>query len=150
MMIVGCVGGVCWWSSCSAADEEIQKADLTAVQGVWERTLADGSGKVVGRATKNIQGDVETITYYDNAGSVLRAHRVKIAVLREGPVRVFQYREPEIVAGPGQGEKLPDVVGRYIYKVQGDVFVEIQGVLTDEEQRAATMLEWKRLPLKDA
>ncbi|MBP89021.1 MAG: hypothetical protein CMJ64_20290 [Planctomycetaceae bacterium] len=103
-------------------------ADLQAVQGLWERSLRDREGNVVGRATKHVQKNNETVTYYDSDANVLQAHRVEIVLRREGGVRHFMHSPIQIIAGPNKGARSQQG-GGYIYKIEGDRFLEIQGIL---------------------
>jgi hypothetical protein len=133
--------------SVSAQDDVGEKKpedlDLAAIQGLWERDLEDKQGNVAGRATKLIEGRTETITYYDRDGKLLQAHRVEITLTREGGVRHFKHSEIEIIAGPRKGLK-SDRRGGYVYKVRGDRFYEIQGVLVQEDQDPLGVLVWQR------
>ena len=136
------------------ADDDVREqkpedVDLAAVQGLWERDLKDDRGETVGRATKLIEGRTETITYYDNSGKLLQAHRVKITLRRDGGVRLFEHSEIEIIAGPRKGLK-SDRGGGYLYKVQDDKFFEIQGALIRDEQEPLGILVWNKKEAKEA
>lgn len=123
------------------SDEKQAQQDLKQIQGIWVRTERSGlfSSR---RITKNIQGDRETVTYYNSDGSVEHAHAVTFAVRRAGPVRIFSFSDQEMTAGPDQGKKT-DARGEYVYKVVGETFVEIWGVLGDED-RDPEVLRWQR------
>jgi hypothetical protein len=132
-----------------AAEAESNAVDLQAVQGLWERPLRDQDGNVVGRATKHVQKNNETVTYYDRDGNVLHAHRVQIMLRREGGVRHFLHSPKEIIAGPEKGKK-SDRGGGYIYKIEGDRFLEIRGIQIGEERERAGILVWTRKDAKEA
>lgn len=126
-----------------------EEADLAAVQGMWERDFTDQAGKIVGRAVKHIEGRRETVTYYDSDDKVLQAHRVEIKLRREGGVRLFEHSEIEIIAGPRKGLK-SDRRGAYVYKVEGDRFLEFQGILIRDAEQRADIRVWNRKEAKAA
>jgi len=132
-----------------AADEEVgeltpEAADLAAVQGLWERDRKDDQGNVAGRVTKLIDGRTETVSHYDGDGQLMQSHRVEITLTREGGVRHFGHSEIEYIAGPNKGRK-SDRRGGYVYKLQGDKFYEIHGVLVRDDQEPLGVLVWKRV-----
>ncbi|MBT4866970.1 MAG: hypothetical protein HON53_17845 [Planctomycetaceae bacterium] len=118
--------------------------DLAAVQGRWERPLTDNNGNVVGNAVKEIKGDIETISYFDAAGQLRHAHKVKVKLKRLGRARLFSYTNIGITAGPNKGRKV-EGGGSYLYKVEGDKFLEITNALVGEEKDELTVLTWKRV-----
>src|SRR5438105_14275991 len=64
--------------------------DLAQIQGFWERkTGEDVPG--IARATKEIRGSHETVTYYGEGDKVLRAHEVDLKVERRAGIRIFTY-----------------------------------------------------------
>ncbi len=116
--------------------------DLKEIQGTWVRTERSGlfsSRKIA----KVIRGDQETVTYYDSNGAVERAHQVKIALRRAGPVRIFAFSDHTFVAGPDKGKKT-GYEAEYIYKLVDDTFVEIWGVLDPGDQEP-DVKRWKRV-----
>ena len=118
--------------------------DLAAVQGRWERPLTDNNGNVVGNAVKEIQGEIETISYFNAAGQLVHSHKVKVELKRLGRVRLFSYTFMAITAGPDKGRKV-NGGGSYLYKVQGDCFLEITNALVGEEKDEFNVLTWKRV-----
>jgi hypothetical protein len=111
--------------------------------------LRNRDDQVVGRATKHVQKNHETVTYYDSDGNVLQSHRVVIVLRREGGVRHFLHSPIEIIAGPNKGAK-SDEGGGYVYKIEGDRFLEIQGILVGEERQPVQILVWTRKEVEDA
>jgi|GEM_PF-2145608 hypothetical protein len=138
----------------SAADETKSKEqpkpktpvemDLAAVQGRWERPMTDNNGNAVGRAVKEIKGEIETISYFDAAGRLFHAHTVKVELKRLGPARLFSYTDYTITGGPDKGRKIKGS-GSYLYKVQGDHFLEITNALVGQEKDELSVLAWKRV-----
>ena len=57
----------------AALGGKAEELDLAAVQGTWERKAAPEAYGDVRRATKEINGSHEMVTFYDAAGAVLRA-----------------------------------------------------------------------------
>jgi hypothetical protein len=115
--------------------------DFDAIQGLWVRTERVG---LFGsrRITKEVKGDTETLTYYDNEGNVAQAHTVKVKLRRAGPIKVFVFTDQEFTAGPNAGQKMPHAIP-YVYKLVGNTFVEIWGVL-EAEDREFEVLRWER------
>ncbi len=115
------------------SEEQLLNKDRLEIQGIWSRSERSG---LFGsrRITKEIHGDRETVTYYDSDGNVESADNVKFTLRRAGPIRIFSFSEQEFTAGPQKGQKSNATV-EYVYKIVGDKFVEIWGVLspTDDE-----------------
>jgi len=121
---------------------EAPAEDLKAIQGLWsrkERTGLFGSRQI----TKQIEGDVETVTYYDYRGNVERANTVKVKLRQAGPIRLFVFTDYKVIKGPSTGYQA-DWERTYIYKVVDDTFVEIWGVLGDKDEELK-VLRWRRL-----
>jgi hypothetical protein len=115
--------------------------DLEQIQGQWTRTERTGLfGRQ--RVTKEIEGDLETVTYYDSSDEVSSAHTVKVQLRRAGPIKVFLFKDQTFTAGPNKGEK-QEGTAAYVYKVVGDTFIEIWGVL-DEGDATLRVLRWTR------
>lgn len=110
--------------------------DLQLVQGTWERELHPEERDKVNyrRVVKQIEGNAETVTYYDEAGKVTRAHTVEFKLERHGPVRVFTFWNQEVTAGPDKGKRYPDARS-YVYRVTNDTFDEVWGFLAGQERR---------------
>jgi len=129
-------------------EDETTRRDLDAVQGKWERPLPDQTGRVIGRAVKEIEGTKETISYFGPNGEVLQVHTVKITLERTPNVMVFHHSGIEITAGPNKGKKSPHP-GAYLYKVEGDTFLEIQGLMIQEKSETMKVLKWQRVVEED-
>ncbi len=123
--------------------EKVQiEKDLAELQGTWFREMRSGIfGKR--RITKHIEGDRETITEYDEDGEVQDSYSVKVTLRRAGPIRVFMYSDWVVESGPDKGNKLENR-GAYVYKVVDDKFVEIWGVLGEEDSEIS-VLRWQRV-----
>ena len=80
-------------------------AELIKVQGLWERkTGEDVPG--LHRATKEIKGTHEVITYYGVGDEILAAHEVDFRLeVREG-MKIFTFFNREATARSGQGAKI--------------------------------------------
>ena len=118
-------------------------AHLEQIQGLWTRTEKTSFFSSQ-RIAKEIKGDVETLTTYDSDGNVLSAHTVKIKLALAGPIRVFVFSDLKYTEGPNKGKKA-DGTQAYIYKVVGDKFIEVWGILGDADSPIRT-LRWKRQP----
>ena len=121
--------------------QDAPKEDLEAIQGLWSRTYRSGLFST-SRVTKEIQGDREVVTYYTSDGKVDNANSVKIRLRRAGPIKIFTYSDWKYTAGPNAGTEREGSY-EYVYKVVGDTFVEIPGVLTDQDADVSLM-RWKR------
>jgi uncharacterized protein (TIGR03067 family) len=125
-----------------AADTSAE-ADLKTVQGLWEREEPADSKASYRRATKDIRGNKETLTYYDAGGNIVRRHNVEFAVSRMGDVKVFTYRQMEITDGPEKGTKNPGPVS-YVYWANDKYFREVWGFLPGQEAPPVVLYVWKR------
>ena len=70
------------------------------------------------------------------------AHTVKVALYRLGPIRIFSYSDMVFTEGPNKGQR-SETVGAYIYKVVGDTFIEIWGILGEGDDTIRE-LRWTR------
>lgn len=129
--------------------EELEREDLDQIQGDWERPILDAQNVVVGRAVKSIAGNVEIVTYSDRSGKVLHAHKTTIEVRRLGPVRVFLYRDKEVIDGPNKGQKTKGT-GGYIYKVNKGRFTEVTSLFVGQENQKSEIRIWAKVPKQDA
>jgi uncharacterized protein (TIGR03067 family) len=129
-----------------AADEKDQatsESQLAEVQGRWEREEPQGSDASYKRATKEINGTKETVTYFDADGKVGRHHRVDFKLSRAGDVNIFTYTNWEATEGPQKGTKMPGPVS-YIYRVSEKQYREAWGFLPGQENRRSVLLIWKK------
>ena len=130
-------------STFGADDAGGSQDDLAQVQGRWEREEPDGSGASYKRATKEIRGNKETITYFDGDGKVVRQHKVDFKLSKSGDVNVFTYTNWEATEGPQKGTKMPGSVS-YIYRVGEKQFREVWGFLPGQEHRRTVLNIWKK------
>lgn len=119
------------------------EGQLAEVQGRWERVEPEGSEASYKRATKEIKGNQETVTYFDADGKVVRQHKVDFKLSRMGDVNVFTYTNWEATEGPQKGTKMPGPVS-YVYRVSEKQFREAWGFLPGQENRSSLLLVWKR------
>jgi uncharacterized protein (TIGR03067 family) len=117
--------------------------DIAQVQGRWEREEPQGSDASYKRATKEIRGDKETVTYYDADGKIVRQHKVDFKLSRTGDVNVFTYTNWEATEGPQKGTKMPGSAS-YIYRVGEKQFREVWGFLPGQETRRTVLNIWKK------
>jgi uncharacterized protein (TIGR03067 family) len=134
------------WTVCCRADSP--EDDLARIQGVWERkTGHDVPGMV--RATKEIHGNHEVVTYYGQDDKLIGAHEVDFEVQRFGPVKVFTFSNWVSTAGPSKGHKSPAAVS-YIYRVDDNTFSEAWGFMPGQENRPPMVSMWvRRVTLTD-
>ena len=127
----------------SPAAESAPPEDLKTVQGMWEREEPSDSPASYRRATKDIRGNKETVSYYDAKGDLVRRHRVDFTLSRMGDVKVFTYTQMEVTDGPQKGTKMPGPVS-YVYWANDRYFREAWGFLPGQEAPPATLYVWKR------
>jgi hypothetical protein len=118
--------------------------DLALVQGTWERLVKGKAEGPVARVVKEIKGNKETVTYYDDAGKVTRQHRVDFVLDSAGPVKIFTFSNQEILEGPDKGRRYPGTVS-YVYRVGPREFAEVWGFLPGQESRTTLLLVWRRV-----
>lgn len=122
------------------------KADLAALQGKWElaTTTRPGVQKRL-RLEKEVKGDQETLSVYDLEGKLLQAGRSTIKLSEVGPVRVLTFSGGEIIDGLDKGRK-QEKPRSYVYRLDGDEWTEVVGVLTTEDPKDEPYLtKWKRM-----
>ncbi len=133
--------------SVAPSGEGAVNADWAQVRGKWEREAKDKEGKTF-RATKEIRGNQETITYYDNEGKVVYTHTVEVKLERVGNVRLFTYSNGKVLAGPNKDQEVSPKPFSYVYTTDGQMFAEVMGFLAGQEEslaKAAPQLTiWKR------
>lgn len=128
----------------SQAEDKAKPDDLALVQGTWERVVKGRTEGPVARVVKEVRGNKEIVTYYDEAGKVVRQHKVDFVLDSAGAVKVFTFSNQEILEGPDKGRKYPGTVS-YIYRVSPREFGEIWGFLPGQEERPTLLLVWKRV-----
>jgi uncharacterized protein (TIGR03067 family) len=126
----------------SSAGAEASK-DLRTVQGLWEREEPADSKASYRRATKDVRGNEETVTYYDARGDIVRRHKVDFDVSRMGEVKIFTYTRMEVTEGPQKGSKMPGPVS-YIYWANDKYFREAWGFLPGQETPPALLYVWRK------
>lgn len=128
------------WSGPAFAGS-VEEDDAASVQGRWQRLTKDSQGRTV-RFEKEHRGRKTILTAFDEAGAVAYSHTSEFELSRSGKVRVFTYFNL-VVAGtkPAGAEERRS----YIYKVEGDRFFEVQGLLIGQEKDEPVFLVWDRM-----
>jgi hypothetical protein len=118
--------------------------DSSALQGTWEQLPEQGpAASPKQRVVKQVSGDTETVTTHGPDGKVLSAHTAKFKLARRGDVPVYTFYDRRITAGPEQGRS--EAAPRsYVYRLRGDEFDEVWGLLPGQEQREVVVKHWKR------
>jgi hypothetical protein len=122
----------------AAADDQ-----LAAIQGTWTRTETIGGGKTQ-TWTKHIEGNKETITIRDESGKVTTAWVVDFAVTQTDNVRLFTFRNFTITEGNDAGKVIEGVYS-YLYRLKGDKFYEVQGMLVEDKLPNPRFIIWQRM-----
>ena len=118
--------------------------DVAALQGRWVQQPEEGpTASKKQRVVKEVSGDTETVTTYDAAGQVRQAHTAKFRLERRGGVPVYTFYDRRITAGGEQGQAA-EGPSSFVYKLRGDEFDEVWGLLPGQEQREVVIRRWKR------
>ncbi len=129
-------------SDSPAPKKPIADKSLDAVQGTWERVVTRADGVKLGRVVKLTNGNKESVAYYDADDQLVRRHTATISVSRKQGIRYFTYSNLEVTDGADRGQKFPGP-SSYVYKVQGDTFLEIYGL--DDDDKPLQILVWKKV-----
>lgn len=121
------------------------KADLAAMQGKWEQAKTSGPTPPGMKVVKEVKGDQETVSRYDADGKLMQAARATIQLSESGGVRVLTFSGGEVIEGLGKGRKQTGS-SAYIYRLDGDEWYEVGGLLTAEKyaQDVPYLAKWKR------
>jgi uncharacterized protein (TIGR03067 family) len=122
------------------ADDELKK-----VQGTWERTETAPDAPYR-RATKEVKGNKETVTYFDADGKVTHQHRVDFKLSKAGDVGLFTFSNFEVTEGPQKGQKM-EGESTYVYRATDEEFREAQGFLPGDAGEASVNV-WKKAGAK--
>ena len=131
-------------SSESSGGRSTAGGDASQLQGTWEQRPEEGPAATPRqRVVKQVSGDTETVTTYAADGRVMSAHTAKIRLERRVDVPVYTFYDRRITAGPEQGRS--DAAPRsYVYRLRGDEFDEVWGLLPGQEQREVVVKRWRR------
>ena len=111
------------------------------VQGKWERSQeTDG---VTHRHVKEHKDGKTTYAIIDEKGEVVEGRNSQYEVKMMGLVKLFVFSNIEMTAGPNVGQKMAGPFA-YVYRVEGDTFYEVQGVLA-QATGEVELLVWKRV-----
>lgn len=125
----------------SVASEQKATNELAKVQGKWVRTMRTNSDTF--KVIKEHKGHETTVTWLDLDGNVVAAKRSEFCLEKTGKVQIFTFFNNVITAGPqeGQTDKAPK---SYIYRVTGDTFFEVNGLLIGDDSEPVAFT-WKRV-----
>jgi hypothetical protein len=121
--------------------------DLKALQGRWERPLlGDDDAHGAARVVKEVKGNRETVTYYDDAGKAVRATTADFKLEASGRVKLYTFSNLKVTQGEDTGDD--GAAGRslsYLYRVEGDLYFEAHGLLTDSPAGSTpSVVRWER------
>lgn len=147
-----------WWAApvrsqedgaAAAAKGTTVEQDLQALQGRWERPLsgADGDEDAHGaaRAVKEIKGNGETVTYYDDAGKAVHATAADFELEASGRVKLYTFSNLKVTQGKEKGAGGSDRPLSYIYRVEGDLYHEAHGLLINSPAGSnPSVVRWER------
>ncbi|WP_372895391.1 hypothetical protein [Stieleria sp.] len=141
-----CVGGSAFAevpSSSPQKTETLQSSpeDLAEVQGTWVRTVKTETGTYT--ITKQHRGNETTLTITGADDRVVESKTSEFRLETTGKVRIFTFFNNRFTAGANRG-RTADVPQSYIYRVTGDTFIEVRGMLIDDDSEPA-VITWKRV-----
>ena len=116
--------------------------ELQLIQGVWqvEGKAADGTAV---RIVKHVAGESETVTVFDAEGNTVHEHAADFELTKTEHVRIFTYFNYRLTAGPSKGTTR-DGRFSYLYRVEGDRFIEIHGILNGDKGPPRVQI-WSRM-----
>ena len=121
--------------------------DHKSLQGRWERPMAgdvDGT-QGASRVVKEVRGDHETVTYYDDAGKPVHATTADFKLQRAGRVKLYTFTNLKVTLGRDRGGP-PRRPLTYIYRLDGDVYYEGHGLLADAPPDSTPgVVRWERV-----
>ncbi|WP_237229164.1 hypothetical protein [Rubinisphaera sp. JC750] len=120
--------------------EDAAARELAAVQGTWFRTVKTDQGEFT--FMKEHAGHTTSLVITDAKGQLVEEKHSKFELSTDGPVRIFTFSDNIFVAGPNRGRVAP-APQSYIYRVVGDTFYEIRGLLK-EDKDGINAFTWKR------
>jgi len=141
--VTACICLALYAGGCASPGAGNLREDESALQGRWEQQAMEGVGEKGQRVVKEVKGDTETVTTYDQGEKVIHAQTAKFRLRREGPVRVYTFYNRRVTAGPEQG-RFRDSERSYLYKLRGDELHEVWGLLEGQEGREVAIIRWKR------
>jgi hypothetical protein len=137
---VGVLCGLFIAAVSAVADENAE--ELKRLEGRYERTVTNAAGTPF-RVVKEIAGNQESVTTFDDVGNVVQAHTVEFKVEKRGPVRVFSFYNRLWTAGPLKGQT-ELATSSYLYRLDGDVFSEISGLM-EGDKGPPRINYWRRM-----
>jgi len=141
LLVAGCAGS----SKSSANHGSAGTGDLSGLQGTWEQRPEEGAAATTPkqRVVKEVSGNTETVTTYSPTGQVLHAQTAKFRLGRSGDVPVYTFYDSRITAGP-QPASANAAPRTFVYRLRGDEFDEVWGLLPGQEQRELVIKRWRR------
>lgn len=123
--------------------------DLKALQGRWERPLSgeDDAAKGAARVVKEVKGNRETVTYYDDAGKAVRVTTADFKLETSGRVKLYTFSNLKVTEGQDSGDAGggADRALSYLYRVEGDLYYEVHGLLIDSPAGSSpSVVRWER------
>ena len=130
--------------SAGASDKHSPSAgNVSSLQGTWEQRPDEGPATPRQRVVKQVRGDAETVTTYGPNGQVVHAQSARFRLSHRGGVPVYTFYDRRITAGAEQGKA--DASARsFVYRLRGDEFDEVWGLLPGQEQRELVVHRWRR------
>jgi len=141
VFVAAAVGTLILAANSAAGDEEAD-AEILRLQGRYERTFQNDAGTTF-RAVRELVGNQETITTYDDEDNVVAAQTASVKVEKRGSVRVFSFFNLLVTAGQAKGRQQLETRS-YLYRANDDRFVEAWGLL-EGDSGPPGMWVWKRV-----
>jgi hypothetical protein len=131
--------GLVWQSATMCGDEPAGVKE--AVGGAWERTVTTPDATY--HFVKSHLDGKTTLQVTDSDGAVVESKTSEYRLSETHEVRIFTYFNNVITGGPNAGARVPGEFS-YIYRIDGDRFYEIRGLLKDDDG-PVEVLVWDRV-----
>ncbi|WP_339734503.1 hypothetical protein [uncultured Gimesia sp.] len=132
----------CWTTAFSA--EPAPEEDYQILEGKWVRNDKARNGAPL-RVEQEFSGKVTKLHLYDSNGTLIHAHQAKYRLQRMSDANLFTYYDLEVLTGPNKG-KIQKAPRSFIYRVKGNQFIQVEGILNDDKTPLLMTVWWKVKP----
>ena len=131
------------WGLCILAlsGAVIGERPVDPIAGAWERTVTTPQGPY--RFVKSHLDGKTRLHVTGPDGTVVESKTSEYRVSETEAVRAFTYFNNVVTAGPNAGRRVPGE-SLYIYRIEGDRFYEIHGLLKSDEDPVQVIV-WERV-----
>ncbi|QDT45627.1 hypothetical protein Pan241w_57530 [Gimesia alba] len=124
--------------------EPAPEEDYQVLEGKWVRNDKAGNGAPL-RIEQEFSQKVSKLRVYDSNGTLIHAHQAKFRLQRMSDANLFTYYDLEVLVGPNKG-KLQKAPRAFIYRVKGNQFIQVEGILNNDRTPLLMTVWWKMKP----